>query len=135
MMKLIAAFVCALMIPASAMAAAGDPQATAAAQSWLALVDANDYAQSWNTSSKLMQSHVTEAQWETAGKAARDPLGPMVARSVTRVEFASTLAGLPDGQYAIVHFSTQFAHKASAVENVTVMMDGGTWKAAGYYIK
>lgn len=135
-MKFVAVIVLALLIPVAALAADADTQkATDAAKSWLALVDANDYAQSWKTASALLQSHVTEAQWETAGKAARDRMGPVVARKVAGVDLTATLPGAPDGQYAVVMFDTKFANKAAAVETMAMVMDGGSWKAAGYHVR
>ena len=64
-MKYFAVLVFALLIPVAAQAADADTQnAIDAAKSWLMLVDANDYAQSWNTASTFLQSRITEAQWE-----------------------------------------------------------------------
>jgi len=134
-MKLLLAVFFALLMPAAAMAANMDSPAIDAAKAWLALVDADDYAQSWNAASQFLQSHVTEAQWESVGKAARDPLGAVVGRGVASVKFSATLAGAPDGQYALVEFDTQFAHKAAATESVVLTMEGGVWKTAGYFIK
>lgn len=135
-MKYVAAVLLALLIPVAALAAdAGTQKATDAAKSWLALIDENDYAQSWNTASALFQSHVTEAQWEAAAKAARGPMGSVVARNVASVDFATTLPGAPDGQYAVVTFDTKFANKAAAVERMVMAMDGGSWRAAGYHVR
>jgi hypothetical protein len=51
------------------------------------------------------------------------------------VDFEKALPGVPDGQYAIIHFKTTFEKKADATESVTMMMDGGSWKGAGYFIR
>jgi hypothetical protein len=134
-MKLLLAVFFALLMPAAALAASADQPAIDAAKAWLVLVDADNYAQSWNAASQFLQSRVTEAQWETVGKAARDPLGAMVARNVASVKFNSTLPGAPDGHYALVEFNSQFAHKAAATESVVLTMEGGVWKTAGYFIK
>lgn len=135
-MKYVAAIILALVIPVAASAAsAGREEATAAAKSWLALVDTGGYAQSWKTASPLFESHVTEAQWAAAAKAARDPLGAVVTRNVAGVDFATTLPGAPDGQYAVVTFDTKFADKAAATETVALAMDGGSWKTAGYHVR
>ena len=135
-MKFVAAVVLVFLIPVVALAADADSQkATDGAKSWLALVDANDYAQSWNTASAFFQSRISQAQWEKAAQAARGPMGPVVVRDVTGVDFATTLPGAPDGQYAVVKFNTKFANKAAATETMTMVMDGGSWKAAGYYVR
>lgn len=130
------AFVVALAFPVSAMAAADtSKQATDAATNWLALIDAGKYEQSWSEASKLFQEHVTQAQWATQAKAAREPLGAVVSRATPAVRLATSLPGVPDGQYAILQFHSKYAHKANAVETVTMMMQDGSWKAAGYFIK
>ena len=135
-MKYVAAVVLALLIPVAALGADLNTQkATDSAKTWLALVDVGDYAQSWKTSSTLFQSHVTEAQWETAVRAARAPFGPVVARNVAGVDFATTLPGAPDGQYAVLTFDTKFANKAAAIETIAMAMDGSSWKTAGYHVR
>jgi uncharacterized protein DUF4019 len=134
--RCLAAIVLALSIPAAASAADMDTQnATDAAKSWLALVDADNYVQSWNLASAFFRTHVTEAQWQSAAKAARDPMGPVLARNIASVDFTSTLPGAPDGRYVVVKFDTKFANKAAAIETTAMAMDGGSWKAAGYYVR
>ena len=134
-MKFLAAIVLVFLIPAMALAGDADHKAADAAKSWVALLDAGDYARSWNAASAFFRSHVSQAQWESAAQAARAPMGPVVARNVASVDFTTTLPGAPDGQYAVVKFDTKFANKAAAIETVTMMMDGGGWKAAGYYLR
>jgi hypothetical protein len=134
--KRIAALVLVVFIPVAALAAEADRNdASKAARSWLMLVDTGDYAQSWRTADPFLQSHVTEAQWETAAKTARDPLGAVVARKVAGVSFATTLPGAPDGRYAVVTFDTKFANKAAATETVAMAMEGGVWKVVGYHVR
>jgi hypothetical protein len=134
--KHLAAVVLALLIPVAALAADVDKQkATNAAKFWLSAVDANEYARSWKAASAFLESHVTEAQWETAAKAARDPMGPVIARNIAAVDFTTTLPGAPDGKYVVVKFDTKFANKAAAIETITMVMEGGRWKTAGYYVR
>ena len=135
-MKYFSAVVLALFIPVAALGAGTDTRNAAdAAKSWLGLVDASNYAQSWKSASSLFQSHVTEAQWEAAAKAARTPLGPIVARKLVSTESAATLPGAPDGHCVVLTFDTKFAHKAAAVETMAMALDGGSWKTAGYHVR
>jgi hypothetical protein len=136
-MKAVIAILVALILPAAALAAE-DPSAQArdAAAHWLALVDAGQYQQSWNEASELFRSHVTQAKWTDAATAAREPLGALQSRSAPDdVRFAASLPGQPDGQYVIFRFRSSFANKRTAIETVTMMMDAGTWRAAGYFIR
>lgn len=130
------ALVVGLFLSVSAVAAADQSQqVTDAAKSWLSLVDAGQYDRSWTEASKLFQAHVTQTQWTTEVKSAREPIGAVDSRNVPAVRFTNSLPGVPDGQYAVLQFHSKFAHKAGAIETVTMMMDDGTWKLAGYFIK
>jgi len=134
-MKPLLAFVFALlMLPVAALA---DPQtdATNAAKAWVALVDAGNYDQSWTESSSLMQARISKADWAKAAKPVHDQLGAMVSRVPTGVDMLKSLPGAPDGDYAIVHFTTKFANKQDAKETITMLLEGGKWKSAGYFIQ
>ncbi len=118
------------------MAAADQSQqVTDAARNWHTLIDTGKYAQSWDEASKLFRERVTEAQWVTEVKAAREPLGAAELRTAPSVHFAASLPGAPNGQYAILQFHSTFEHKRGAVETITMMVEEGTWKLAGYFIK
>lgn len=134
-MKLLLALIIALVLPASAIAADASKEAADGAMSWLVLVDAGKYDQSWSEASKFFQQHVTATQWAAAVKSAREPLGALVSRPAPLVQLTKSLPGVPDGDYAIVQFHATFATRADALETVTMMMDGDAWKAAGYFIK
>jgi hypothetical protein len=135
---------CALLMLAIAAAAApavpasDTPTAAAeqAARAWLALVDAGKYAASWNSASTMFRQRISSAQWEAAAAGARAPLGALKSRTLQSATPASTLPGVPDGQYVVIQFAASFEHKASAVETVTPVKDAdGTWHVSGYYIK
>lgn len=135
-MKRLVALVIGLVLSVSAAGAADQSQqATDAAKSWLSLVDAGQYDRSWTEASKLFQGHVSEAQWTTEVKSVREPLGAVDSRNAPIVRLTASLPGVPDGQYAVLQFHSKFVHKADATETVTMMMDDGTWKLAGYFIK
>ena len=111
-------------------------QAESAATTWLALTDAAKYGRSWDEASSLFQASITKANWETALKGARAPLGALKARKLKGVRFTLTAPGAPDGEYVVIQFDTQFENKASAVETVTPMREkDGSWLVSGYFIK
>lgn len=135
-MKWIVALVITLLVPLSAIAATdSSEQVMDAAKNWLALVDGGQYGQSWSEASSLFRGHVTQRQWASEIKAVRAPLGAVQSRAAPTVRFATSLPGVPDGHYAILQFHCKFARKADAIETVTMMMDDGAWKLAGYFIK
>ena len=127
-----------LLAPASRMCAADKPEdvAQAAAEQWLALIDASNFAGSWETAAPLFQKAVSQADWEKALKSVRVPLGALGSRKLKSAKYTKTVPEAPDGEYVILQFETDFAEKKGAVETVTPMLDAdGKWKVAGYYIK
>ena len=127
-----------VVLVAAAGALAGEPESagTQAAQSWLAMVDAGEYGQSWEAAAAYFKSAVSKEDWERSLEAFRTPLGDVVSRAVTSATYATSLPGAPDGEYVVVQFTTSFANKKSAVETVTPMRDpDGVWRVSGYYVK
>jgi hypothetical protein len=116
---------------------AGDVEdAEKAARTWLALVDAGAYDDSWTQSAALFKGAVPKADWASKVGAARGPLGAVRSRARSSATPASSLPGAPDGAYVVIQFAASFEHKAKAVETITPMKDpDGTWRVAGYFIK
>lgn len=105
------------------------------AKEWLELTDAGKYGQSWEQAAKLFKSSVTKKQWDAKIKAARVPLGKVISREVQNATYARQLPGVPDGEYVVIQYNTSFEKKKSAIETVTPMLDGTSWKVSGYFIK
>jgi hypothetical protein len=117
-------------------AEAPEDAAQAAAESWLKLVDAEQYAESWEGAAALFKGAVTREQWVQAAGAARAPLGGLVSRKIRSRQYTEQLPGAPNGKYVILQFDAVFENKASAVETVTPMLDeDGVWRVSGYFIK
>jgi hypothetical protein len=132
------AVVLSLALSTTAAFAADAPEdaAQAAAESWLKLVDAGDYAGSWDAGAKVFKAAVTKDQWAQAAGAARNPLGKLVSRKLKSREYKTSLPGAPDGKYVIVQYDTVFANKAAAVETVVPMADpDGAWRVSGYFVR
>lgn len=111
-------------------------QARKSANSWLALVDAAQYGQSWDEAATLFKSAVTKQEWMKAVQSTRAPLGALKSRTFKTATFTRSLPGAPDGEYVVIQFDTRFENKAAAVETVTPMRQkNGAWKVSGYYIR
>jgi len=127
--------------PADAQAA--DPQATeaetqalAAAESWLALVDKQQYAESWDAAAGYLQATVGKDAFVKSLEGARKPLGKVLSRELKSKAFRTSLPGAPDGKYVLIQFKTSLANKKSAVETVTPMLDkDNQWHVSGYFVK
>ena len=110
--------------------------ALTAAENWLAMVDAEDYAVSWQDAASYFKQAVSENQWTQSMTAFRKPLGNVLSRTPASQTYTRTLPGAPDGEYVIIQFRTSFEHKAAGIETVTPMLDNdGVWRVTGYYIK
>ena len=110
--------------------------AEAVAATWLKVVDSGGYAQSWEETASGFKAAVTRPQWEQAMRANRAPLGAVQSRKLLSATYTTQLPGAPDGEYVVLQYDASFAHKKTAIETVTPVMDkDGKWLVSGYYIK
>ncbi len=105
------------------------------AVSWLGLLDAQKWDQSWEGSGKLFRSNLTQEQWAKTAQAVRDPLGAVSSRVALGVTKAQSLPVAPDGEYEVRQYRTVFANKANSVETVVLAKEGEQWKVVGYFIR
>ncbi|MFH1152675.1 MAG: DUF4019 domain-containing protein [Pseudomonadota bacterium] len=113
-----------------------EEQARQAVLAWLALVDSENYDQSWTESAAYFRTAVTRASWAQILKSVRQPLGKVISRKVRSAIHATTMPGAPDGEYFIIGVETSFEKKRSTMETVTPMLDkDGIWRVSGYYIR
>jgi hypothetical protein len=108
-------------------------EASTAGQDWLSLLDSHKYEESWNQAGSMFRSQVGQQQWIDALKSSREPLGSFVSRTASRVQLTTSLRGAPDGEYAIIHFTTSLRNK-SITERLTLVKEEGKWRAAAYAI-
>jgi len=106
-----------------------------ATQSWLTLVDAGNYAESWREAAAIFKQQLTEREWVDTASAVRTPFGSLASRQLQSAEYSTTLPGAPEGEYVVLTFEAEYEHMPSAIETATAMMDEGEWRVAGYYIR
>lgn len=115
--------------------ASKEKAAVASTEKWLGVVDAGQYAESWQETATFFRKTVSQRKWEQSMRSFRKPLGKLVSRRIVSSMYQTSLPGAPDGEYVVMQFNTSFANKESAVETVTAMLDkDGTWRVAGYFI-
>lgn len=108
----------------------------AASNSWLEVVDAKRYGDSWEQACAYFRDLVPKERWERQVAGVRGPLGPVLSREVASAEYTTKLPGAPDGEYVVVQYRTKFQDKADAIETVTPMRDqDGVFRVSGYYIR
>lgn len=111
-------------------------QAVAAARTWLGLVDARQYKESWVEAAPLFKEKVKEEDWVKMVSSVRGPSGDVKSRELIGAQYTSSLPGAPAGEYVVMQFKTAFQNKPEAVETVTPMKDDkGVWRVSGYFIK
>lgn len=133
---LIAAFIAVAGLP---IAGAAETEATVAMEKWLKGIDAGEYAKSWQEASADFQKSITEEKWVGAMNAVRVPLGKCVSRQLAsalhQTEVPTPTGEIIKGDFVIAQFETSFENLKYAVETVTFVKEGGTWKASGYFVK
>lgn len=120
---------------ALASSSVSDQASTASAEEWARLLDGQRWADSWTSSGGVFRSKLTQADWTTTIQPLRQKLGSVSSRSLKSVSSASSLPGVPDGEYKIVQFATVFANKPDAVETVVLTHESSGWKVNGYFIR
>ena len=116
--------------------AAAEAEARSSAEAWLALLDAQKYAETWRQAGGMLRGAVTQDEWAKKLSVTLGPLGKVKSRSARSTEYSTTMPGAPDGEYVVVIFDTTFKNKQTAVETVPLTKeDDGTWRVSGYWIR
>lgn len=119
----------------SVSSSASDQAGAASAEEWTKLLDGQRWAESWESSGSVFRSKLTQADWTATIQPLRQQLGQVSSRSLKSVSSASSLPGVPDGEYKIVQFATVFANKSDAIETVVLARENSAWKVNGYFIR
>ncbi len=125
--------------PATAQNAAGPstsmtPTPDDRAKQWLTLLDDRNYADAYQQMGAAARGKLSADDWTRKMNDARVPLGAMSSRALKDVKLTRTLPGMRDGQYAVVRYDSAFAHKAAAIESLTLVSENGAWSIAGYSV-
>jgi DNA-binding CsgD family transcriptional regulator len=121
--------------PAAAISTDTTAAEVSSARAWAGLLDRQNWAESWRAAGALFKSQLSEPQWDSTIQNVRGPLGAVSSRSVQSVTRPASLPNAPAGEYAIVQFRTDFAHKAAAIETVVLAHQDAGWKVDGYFIR
>ena len=105
------------------------------ATSWLEVVDSGKYANSWQQAGAFFQENVPEALWVSKLEQVRTPLGIVKSREGISRQVLTSIPQLPDGEYVILEFQTDFENKANSIETVTLKKSAEQWQVIGYFIQ
>jgi hypothetical protein len=109
--------------------------ALASARQWVGLLDQGRYPESWDQAGTLLKTQVGQAGWAGALEPVRKPLGAVASRRLKSETPTHSLPGVPDGDYDVLEFATDFAGNHSATETVILGHEASGWKVDGYFIK
>jgi hypothetical protein len=109
-----------------------EKEARAAAEGWLALIDAAQYATAYASEPARLRAATTQEQFIRSMEGRRQPFGRVLSRKFIGAAFTRKLTGAPDGQYESILFRTSFAHKAVAAERVILSHELGEWRVVDY---
>lgn len=111
----------------------GSEKATA---TQLRLIDAGRYEESWAVAADVFRQQVARDEWSRIARTARDPLGTVKDRKLRSLTYATTLPGLPDGDYAVFVYDSDFAQRSKVAETIAATRGtDGAWRLSGYFIK
>ncbi len=114
-----------------------EPQAAAesAAETFLTSLDRGDYQGLWSDASPLLRARVSQDDWATNLRSNRQPLGALDHRELTSIEFHASLEEMPDGEYAILTYTSAFSENPGIEEVVGLALDAESqWRVIGYYV-
>lgn len=110
--------------------------AQVAGKAWLSKLDSGDYSGTWDAAASIFKTALSSQAWQQASQTVRTPLGAVRQRTELSSVPTKTLPGVPDGDYVVMQFTTQFEFKAQAIETVVMTLDkDGSWKVAGYFVR
>jgi hypothetical protein len=102
------------------------------AESWLPLLDAQEYGKSWEELSPIVKRTLRKEHWEIALTELRSPLGKLESRTFFSVEYIRSVKGYPKREGALVRFMSHFEN-GSTLESVHIIHDkDGKWRVTTY---
>ena len=113
---------------------ARETEARRAAQEWLALIDAANYAAAYAAEPARLRAATTQEQFVRSMEGRRQPFGSVLSRSFIGAAFTHKLTGAPDGEYESILFRTSFAHKSLAAERVILSREADGWRVVDYRV-
>ena len=114
---------------------AAEGAATAAAEPWLALMDAEEYERCWDAAAQLFRDTESRETWVTKAAGYRDPLGAFKSREQNVTRVIRNPWGAPAGLYAAVVYDSYWQN-GTIFETVHMQQQGdGNWLVAGYNVR
>lgn len=102
---------------------------------WLAMTDQGRYAESWDASSSMFKTTISKKEWVEVMTTLRKPLGNVISRKIIDIGNAENPKGLPNGEYMVYYYKTEFTSKGKTSELITLeLSNDGQWRVLTYQI-
>jgi len=99
------------------------------ATSWLNLIDARQYAESWKQLGSKLKAKYNDATWGNALQPLLSQTGKIKKRTFRSVSYQDS-----QGDTVSIEFDSSFTNPAAHKEIVTMMLEEGHWRITGYSI-
>lgn len=109
---------------------ASEAAATEAARQFLARLDRDDWAGSWQMTHKSFQLLNTAEWWAESSRKVRGDVGVPISRTLATIDFTAA----PPSGYWVIRFSARYSKKGEATETLQLASENGGWKVAGITI-
>jgi len=110
--------------------------ARAATERFLAMVDDDRFAESWNMSAALIREKIPREKWAGKLKLFRAQYGKMLGRKEKEIRYSTEASGNNQGEFITLIFTADYERRKGAEETVTVMLeDDGNWRVGGFFVE
>ena len=117
--------------PAVLSTPASEQAAVRSAEAFLALVDRDDWAASWQTTHKSFQLLNTVDWWAKASEGVRGRVGQPITRRLEKVDFTPA----PPNGYWTVTFKARYAKAGDVTETLQMASEDGGWKVTAITVE
>ena len=80
---------------------------------WLEINDKKNYEESYRQTGDIIKNEVNQETWKAIMMQVRDPLGKVISRKNTNVEYSEFISQFPKGKYGILDFETVYQPELS----------------------
>ena len=107
-----------------------------AAAEFLFLVDTEEYAESWEVTSEVLQKMLTQQAWSEKISELRTFLGPVVERVQNNITYTDDATDVQTGEYVVMTFVSKFELRERVTETITLLLgDDNRWQVVGYFLR
>jgi hypothetical protein len=104
------------------------------AREWLALIDAGDYAASWEAAAENFQAVTSKAEWQVVAARVQGGLGAPMDRELAAAKYTTKLPWEPAGERVLIQYRILYGGRAAS-ETLTMRHEDERWKMSGFRIR